>query len=434
MAEFTLPVHIGNRACQHCGVTRMDVTAGFTEDSAAASEIGFVYGKLRRAELQENTWVMAIKHAALRAIDSTTMILEASLWVESTTYFVGSIVSDDNGNFWISRQPDNLGNQPQNTPAWEAYFGPLTVSLYDDTTAYVSGELVYTADGDGTNRVYLSLESNNEDDPATAATWDTTVTYRKNQVVTRTAVDYMSLIDLNAGNDPALAPALWDSATSYGIGDDVGASDGFIYTSLTAANLNNDPTLDAGINWTNTAVLNPWTTVFVGGATSLKWLQIGGAEFPSGVTLSTPNIHYPIGTGPASHSGSRNVFKLPAGYLKTAPQDPRAGSTSALGAASGLAYADWNYESGYIVSSETGVIVLRFVADITDVRAMNDMFCEGLGARIALAVCEKLTQSTGKISTIAQTYQKFMTSARLSNFIEIGAVEPPVDDWIACRE
>lgn len=432
MAAFTLPVHIGNRACQHCGVTRMDETLGFTEDSEAASEIGFAYGKLRRAELQRNGWIFAIKHAPLRAVDTDTMILEAALWVAETTYFVGSIVADSDGNYWISRQPNNLGNQPETTTAWDPYFGPLTVSLYTDDLAYYAGELVYTAAGDGTNRVYLSLESNNEDDPETADTWAATTTYRKNQVVVRTAVNYMSLIDLNEGNDPALAPALWDDATTYASGDDVGASDGFIYTSAVSSNLDNDPTLDDGSNWTNTGVLNPWTTVFTGGATSLKWLQVGGAEFPAGVTLSTPNIHYPIGSGPASQGG-RNIFKLPAGYLRTVPQDPKAGSWSALGAPSGLGYTDWDYESGYLVSRETGVIVLRFVADVTDVRLMHDMFCEGLGYRIGLAVVEKLTQSTNKKGTIAQEYQKFMSEARLVNAIEAGSVEPPEDDYVTCR-
>jgi hypothetical protein len=64
---------------------------------------------------------------------------------------------------------------------------------------------------------------------------------------------------------------------------------------------------------------------------------------------------------------------------------------------------------------------------------MDDMFCEGLGARIGLAVCEPLTQSTAKTNTIAQEYQKFMSEARAVNGIETGAVEPPLDDYIACR-
>jgi hypothetical protein len=76
--------------------------------------------------------------------------------------------------------------------------------------------------------------------------------------------------------------------------------------------------------------------------------------------------------------------------------------------------------------------VFRFVADVASVPQMNSMFCEGLGARIALATCETITQSREKIGTIGQIYEKFMRDARLQNFIETGPVEPPMDDWLAC--
>jgi len=434
LSEFNTAIDIASRACQHVGVPRIDPTLGFTEPSKQASEIGFVYGKLRRAELERNTWRPSIRHTVLRALDTGTMMLAASLWVESATYFVGSIVADDQGNLWYSRIPNNVGYQPQNTPAaWESYFGPLTVSLYDEDTTYWAGELVYTAAGDGLNRVYLSLQSSNADDPATATAWAATETYDKNQTVTRSSVAYQSLIDLNTNNDPALAPALWNTLTTYAALDEVGGSDGVIYQSLAGSNTGNDPVADAGVHWVSTGVLNPWTTVFVGGIGSLKWLQVGGAEFPSGVTLTTPNIVYPLGAGPASQDNTRNVYQLPSGYLKTAPQDPKAGAWSYLGAPSGLAYSDWDYEGGYIVSSSSTLIILRFVADITDVRSMGSMFCEGLAARIALSVCEPITQSRGKLNDITQIYQKFMGDARNANAIETGSVEPPVDDYLACR-
>jgi hypothetical protein len=318
--------------------------------------------------------------------------------------------------------------------SWDLYFGPLTAALYDSTITYAAGEIVYTTPGDGTNRAYLSLQSDNADNPATTTAWAATVTYRKNDVVTRSAVTYMSLIDLNVNNTPSAAPQLWDAVTSYSIGNQVGASDGVIYTSLTNANLNNDPVTDGGTNWTNTGVLNPWTRTFVGGAGSIKWRQIGGAEFPSGVTLTTFDPLYPLGAGPSSQASSRNVFHLPAGYLKQAPQDPKAGSTSWIGSPTNRGYDDWDFQDAYLVSSETGPITFRFIADVASVAQMNSMFCEGLGARLALATCETITQSREKIGTIGQIYEKFMRDARLQNFIETGPVEPPLDDWLACRQ
>ena len=53
MAEFLTPTDIGSRACMHCGVRRLDPTEGFTEDSKAASEIGFVRAGALAAAVSE---------------------------------------------------------------------------------------------------------------------------------------------------------------------------------------------------------------------------------------------------------------------------------------------------------------------------------------------------------------------------------------------
>src|SRR5207344_778069 len=104
----------------------------------------------------------------------------------------------------------------------------------------------------------------------------------------------------------------------------VTGSDGITYKSLAGGNLANNPILTP-LSWQSQAFLTPWRTTFTGGTGSLKWLQIGGAEFPMGVGLTTLNIVYPIGSGPSSQNTTRNVFRLPAGYLRKAPTDPKAG-------------------------------------------------------------------------------------------------------------
>ena len=128
-----------------------------------------------------------------------------------------------------------------------------------------------------------------------------------------------------------------------------------------------------------------------------------------------------------------NVFHLPGNFLKIAPQGPKAGANPYLGAPTGLAYTDWNLEGNLMVSQEIQPIIFRFVADVTKVRNMDDMFCEGLACRIAAEVCEPLTQSSAKLTTIAGVYAKFMGDARTTNAIEIGSEEPPEDDLITCR-
>jgi hypothetical protein len=384
MSEFRTDVDIGNRALQRCGAFRMGAL-GFAEDSKNASEVAFCYGKLREAELRRNVWTFATKRAILRAVDVNTMLLNASLWSASTTYFVGSIVTDQYQNLWISRIRSNLANDPLNNQGyWEPYFGPMSVSLYTSTVTYQSGELVYTTAGDGTSRIYMSLENNNSDNPATPTAYDATVVYSINQVVTSAAIAYMSLIDFNKNNTPASNPL-------------------------------------------------KWTTTFVGGAGSAKWLQIGGAEFPMGVGLLPMGVIYPLNIGPALQAVTRNYFKLPAGFLREAPQDPGSGTATWLGGPTGIDYSDWTYENGFMLTSQVGPIPYRFVANITDVSRMDPMFCEGLAARVALEVCETLTQSSAKLGTIARIYDEFIGSARTVNAIEQGPDQPPDDDYLVVR-
>jgi len=383
MPEYRTEIDIANRALQHCGASRLGV-AGFSENSERASETQFCYGKLRESELRRNVWTFACRRTMLRAIDDNTMQLDVPLWAPTTTYFVGSLASDQYGNIWQSNIQSNLANDPLLANYWEPYFGPLAVALYSSTTSYYAGELVYTAAGDGTNRVYLSLQNANADVPATPTAYSATATYQKNEVVTSAAIAYMSLLDLNTGNTPASSPLAW-------------------------------------------------TTSFVGGAGSIKWLLIGGTEFPFGVGLKTLNIIYPIGVGPSNQVGTKNIFRLPAGFLREASQNPKSGVTSWLGGPSGITYNDWVLENGFLLTSDTGPIPYRFVANVTDVSRMDPMFCEGLAARMGLEVCEPLTQSSAKLATIARIYDEWMGDARTVNAIEQGTEEPPEDSYISCR-
>ena len=73
------------------------------------------------------------------------------------------------------------------------------------------------------------------------------------------------------------------------------------------------------------------------------------------------------------------------------------------------------------------------MADVVNVPKFDDLFCEGLAARIGLEICPKVTQSEAKVATIAGKYKVFMGEARIVNAIEIGSEEPPEDDWVTAR-
>jgi len=415
---------IANRAMQFLGAMPIETV---DEDSVRNREARFAYDKLRREELRRNVWRFARRNVVLRPLETTTKFLNPVEWNEDTNYQLGSLVKDENGYIWMSTIPDNRANIPDETTAWEAYFGPMTAHLYDEDTTYWAGEVVYKAIGSGGGYgVFMSLESTNDDVPTTADAWSATVTYARDESVSYSGSQWRSLIEVNLNHTPTDGPAAFDVAVTYSAGQSVTGSDGFIYTSDGNGNVGNDPVSTSGY-WTSTGNPNAWDRTPEIYATARTWLPLYAAAermiFP-----------YPIGSGPVSNADTLNVFRLPANYLRRAPQAPKMGSVSPLGAPAGLPYTDEDIKGNYVLTTEFGPKLFEFVADITDVRVMDDMFCGGLAARVALACTQTLTQSSTKKQDIAGEYQKFMSEARIVNAIEIGPVESPEDDYLMCRQ
>lgn len=373
MADFEITEDIANQALQLCGAQRI---VSLSDNSKNAAEIAFVYDKARRAELRRNVWVFATRKAVLRPISNTTMALVPAAWDATKSYVIGSLVSYQSKTYYALTNA-NLNQAPNLHNGWTLYFGPMIVSLWDTATAYFSGELVYTP-ATTSYGVYLSLQNSNSDDPTATPAWDATVTYSVGQTVTYSAVVYESTRDLNLNHAPG------------------------------------------GAEWQVIPGTQP--DVMHG----QKWLKLDA-------TLLSITIVYPIGTGPIQQSTTKNVYQLPNGYLRKAPQDPKAGSSSYLGAETGARYDDWLFEGNYLISRDNTPIIFRFCADIDDVPLMDPMFCEGLAARLALMVCETLTQSTSKIQNIGAMYKQFIGDARAVNGIEAGSEETSVDDYISCR-
>lgn len=422
---FLDSLDIANRVAQHLG---QSLITSIDEDSRICTEVTFAYDKLRQAELERNTWTFSTRRVILRPIDTTTFMLVPDAWDATVNYSQGSIVADSNGVYWSSLVTNNLNNDPVKTTAWEQYFGPLTVYPWTQMDAgYFAGELTYVAlDKPGSFAVFKSLTNLNSDTPTVAEAWDTTVLYNKGETVTYGGSQWQSLIEVNQGITPADAPLPFDISGNYSSGQVTLGSDGYVYQSVNSNNVGHDPVSDGGVNWTALNVPAAWSRSPILFPSARSWLPLYAG-------LENIAFSYPIGSGPSSQSSTRNVFKLPAGYLRVAPQDPKAGSNSILGASTGLVYNDWEFESGYLVSREPSFIMLRFIADIKDVSRMNAMFCEGLASRIAFEVCEPVTQSTTKQANLAKIYKQTMDDARTVNAIEAGSEEPPVDDWEACR-
>ncbi len=414
---------LANRACQHIGspqILKVD------EDSRQNFELSFAYDKLRRAELRRNTWRFATKTVVLRAINSTTMLLQPRLWSATTLYLPGSIVADENDDWWQSTTPENINNIPGQSKAWDQYFGPVTADVYTSTTTYFAGDLVYVVGSNSSYVAYLSLANGNAVAPGGVDAYDSTVTYRLNQVVSYGGYQWRSLLMFNLNNTPATASALWDAKAAYGTNFTVTGADGYIYTSRVENNSGNDPVSDGGVHWSTSYVPNAWSRLPTIYPSDTNWLPIFSSLVPF------YNVS-PVGYGPDLQSTTKAIYHLPCNYLRECSRDPKAGSVSVLGAPTGLPYNDWLFQGDYLLTTDTGPLMFRFVADVTVVGEMDDMFCEALAARMALGVVETTTNSSQKKRDIQGEYSRWVTEARLVNGIEIGAEEAPEDDWIACR-
>lgn len=157
------------------------------------------------------------------------------------------------------------------------------------------------------------------------------------------------------------------------------------------------------------------------------WLSVAG-------TTADLDILWPIGAGPRQAEDTDNVYRLPHGWLRKAPIDPKAGINPTLGF-----YSNWMddhvYEGAYFVSSDTGATVQRFVGDIDDVPLMSPMFCEMLGARIAQKVGPKLIEKGLPVilQNVDKHYKQERYKAVAVNAIITEAQTPTDDDYITCR-
>lgn len=416
MTSFTGPVDIVNRALQHCGAPRIWQLSDATPQ---AQELAFAYDKVRRAELRRNPWRFSLKRTGLTPIDTTTYRFIPGVWSSTNTYLRGYPVqytgADGTTNVWVSKIQPNINLPPdQNLNAWAPYFGTKNVDLWNVSqanpgvpntvnTGYWTGQIVYTQ-GDNGYSLMLSLADNNQDIPSVYPVW-----------VAGTVYNYGDTVCL------ASVPQTFNGAQMFGpTGLPL-----YFYTSLWQCSQdlvrsNNPPGTD-----TRWIAMPPNVTGST--MTGQNWLMLPDA------TLARLRVLYPAGAGPLSDSVSRNLYQLPNGYLRTAPQ--MGGTHTPYVGAPGFIYQgdDWEFTDEYFSSWINSVIKFRFAADIQYVPDMDDMFCEGLGASLALEIAPMVTDRAIDRAAIVQAYTKTMREARIVNAIEQGPIQQQDNQWIAVR-
>jgi len=397
---FQTSVDIANRALQHCRMLRI---VAFTDSSPNAKETGFVFDKVREAELRSNLWRFATKRVVLRPIDTSTVTLATSTTVSSGTTLTftdttgattGPVFSSDTDlpsnttvtaitATTVTLSQAITGSIPSGTAIT---FGPQTLvwtpPTYSASTTYAAGSVVVDANGEWWQS---KVAANLANTPQPGASWQ----------------HYTGVDTVQA----------WLTTNTYFTGELALGTDAKVYMSLLSQNgdgtTGNDPVTTSGF-----------------------WLLVNGTTTPL-------SFFYPIGTGPAVDNNTWNVFRLPHGFLRQAPTNPKGSANVWLGAPHGNTREDWTFEGDYLLSSSINSLMLRYIANVVDVPDFDPMFCEMLAARIAEETAPILVTDPSLLTTILNNVRRHYTTERYKaitvNGIEIGPIDPDVDDLITCR-
>lgn len=90
-------------------------------------------------------------------------------------------------------------------------------------------------------------------------------------------------------------------------------------------------------------------------------------------------------------------------------------------------------EGRTIHSDLVAPLKIRYVYRCTDPTQFDAMFIEALACKLAVAVCEDLTQSTTKQNTVLGDYDRAIAKARSTNAIEEPPSQQPDNTWILSR-
>lgn len=122
--------------------------------------------------------------------------------------------------------------------------------------------------------------------------------------------------------------------------------------------------------------------------------------------------------------GRSKSFTLPEDFLRLLDDYPEDLSNS----------KDWQIEGRKIITDDSAPLYIRYIYDVTDPNEFDALFSEALSSRLAMELCEEITQSNSKIATMESMYTKTIREARRINAIENVAAKPPEDEWVTVRD
>ena len=121
--------------------------------------------------------------------------------------------------------------------------------------------------------------------------------------------------------------------------------------------------------------------------------------------------------------GYDSAYTLPSDCLRVMPPDVSVNFNT----------FDWQIEGRKILTNYDAPLEIRYVKRETDPNQYDPLFIECLSAKIAVELCELLTQSNSKGSAARDDYIRAIRDARKMNAFENISAETQTDTWITCR-
>ena len=78
-------------------------------------------------------------------------------------------------------------------------------------------------------------------------------------------------------------------------------------------------------------------------------------------------------------------------------------------------------------------LYLRYIADITDPNVFDPMFAETFALKMAVEMCDELTQSNSKKQLLMSEFREYLSDCMLADSLENIPANPPTDTWVTAR-
>lgn len=116
-------------------------------------------------------------------------------------------------------------------------------------------------------------------------------------------------------------------------------------------------------------------------------------------------------------------YTLPPDCLRLLPNDRTEGAYS----------TDYKVEGRKILTNDSAPLYIRYIARVTDTVQYDSLFVEALACRLAIEMCEELTQSNSKRQLATEEYKAAIRESRKINAFENVPAEQETDSWITGR-